>query len=147
MTAPPNIEVFNQVAARTFVMLYEAFPAPRNLEPALIGLDVVLSEKYPPDGTHHEALVSSVWSAIQYLIDESYIRLDPNSRDLSVAGYAGAVLTSKGFALLQKTPESVDPNVDRRSFFDRLKDVTTSGVKASAPEAVGAIIARLLGAG
>lgn len=57
------------------------------------------------------------------------------------------VLTSKGFSLLQKTPEAVDSTVDRRSYFERLKSATISGAKAVAAESIGAVVARLLGAG
>ena len=147
MSTPPNIEVFNQVAAHTFVRLYEAFPSPVDLDPVVIGIGVVLKEQYEPESAHHKTLVNSTSDAIQYLIDESFIRLAGGAGDLGFRGFQSVVLTSKGFSLLQKTPESVDPTIDRRSYFDRLKSATASGVKTAAPEAIGAIIARLLGAG
>jgi len=147
MAVSPNIEVFNQVAARTFVRLYEAFPSPIDLDPGLIGMDVVLEEKYAPDSAHHNSLVGSTSDTIQYLIDESFIRLTGGAQDLSFRGFQGAVLTSKGFSLLQLTPESVDTSVDRRSYFERLKTATATGTKVVATEAIGALIARLLAAG
>lgn len=147
MAVPANIEVFNQVAARTFVRLYEAFPSPIDLDPMLIGMDVILEEKYEPDSAQHSFLVSSASDTIKYLIDEGFIRLTRGYQDLGFRGVKGAVLTSKGFALLQNAPESIDSSVDRRSYFERLKAATASGVKAITSDAVGALVARLLSGG
>ena len=146
MTVPANIEVFNQVAAHSFVRLYHAFPTPVDLDPGIIVMDVALDEKYAADSPHHEALTASAADTIQYLIDEKFIRLTGGASDLSFRGFQGAVLTGKGFALLQKTPDAVDAAVDRRSYLERIKSTIASGAKGAAPEALGAIIARLLGA-
>ena len=147
MSTPPNIEVFNQVAARVLVRLYEAFPTPINVDPLLVGMDVILEEKYETDSPHHDHLVTAADATVQFLIDEDFIRLVGGPTYLEVRGFQNVVLTTKGFALLQKTPDSIDNTVDRRSYFERLKSVTASGAKVIATEAIGPLIARILGAG
>ena len=146
MTTPANIEVFNQVAAKTFVRLYETFPAPTNIDPTLVGVDIILEEKYEPGTAHHDALIAATEATIQFLIDEDFIRIAQGPTYLEHRGFQNLVLTSKGFSLLQKTPESIDSTIDRRSYIDRLKSLTTSGAKTVASEAVGPLIARILGA-
>lgn len=147
MSTPPNIEVFNIVAAKVLVLLYEAFPTPTKVDPLAIGLDVLFGEDYKADSPQYKHLVTGAEATVQFLIDEDFIRVAKGPQYLEVRGFQNLVLTSKGFALLQKTPESVDPSVDRRSYFERLKSATVSGAKVVATESIGAIVARLLGAG
>ena len=146
MSVPANIEVFNVVAAKVLVLLYEAFPTPTKVDPLAIGLDVLLGEKYETDSPQYKHLVTSAEATVQFLIDEGFIRVTKGPQYLEVRGFQNIVLTSKGFAVLQKTPEAVDSTVDRRSYFDRLKSATVSGAKVVAAESIGAIVARLLGA-
>ena len=147
MSTPPNIEVFNQVAAKVLVQLYEAFPTSVNIDPMLIGMDLILEEKYESGSPHHDHLMTAAEATVQFLIDENFLRLAAGSTSMSVRGFQNVVLTSKGFSLLQKTPEAIDSSVDRRTYFERLKSVTASGAKVVATETIGPLIARILGAG
>jgi hypothetical protein len=147
MSTPANIEVFNLVAAQVLVRLYEAFPTPTNIDPMVIGLGVLLEETYDPESPQYQHLLTAADATVQFLIDEHFIRIGSGPQYLEVRGFQNVVLTSKGFSLLQKTPEAVDGSVDRRSYFERLKAVTLSGAKVLATEAIGPIVARLLGAG
>jgi len=147
MSIPANIEVFNVVAAKVLVLLYEAFPTPANVNPLAIGLDVLLGKNYGTDSPQYKHLITSAEASVQFLIDEGFIRVAKGPRYAEVRGFQNIVLTSKGFALLQKTPEAVDSTVDRRSYFERLKSATVEGTKVVAKESIGAVVARMLGAG
>lgn len=147
MNTSANIKVFNQVAAKVLVLLHDAFPSPINIDPLIVGTDIVLEEKYGPDSAEHKHLLTAAEATVQFLIDEKFIRVAAGPRYLEVRGFQNIVLTSKGFSLLQKTPESIDTTVDRRSYFERFKSITASGAKVVATEAIGPVIARFLGAG
>ena len=147
MSTPANIKVFNQVAAKVLVLLHEAFPTPTNVDPMIVGMDIVLEEKYAPDSAEHKHLVTAAEATVRFLIDENFIRVAAGPQYLEVRGFQNIVLTSKGFSLLQKTPESIDSTVDRRSYFERFKSLTASGAKVVATEAIGPVVARFLGAG
>ena len=147
MSTPANIKVFNQVAAKVLVLLHEAFPTPTNIDPTIVGMDIVWEEKYASDSAEHKHLVTAAEATVQFLINENFIRVAAGSQYLEVRGFQNIVLTSKGFSLLQKTPESIDSTVDRRSYFERFKSLTASGAKVVATEAIGPVIARFLGAG
>jgi hypothetical protein len=146
MSAPPNIEVFNIVAAKVLVKLYEAFPTPTNIDPTVLGIGVLLEEKYAEGSPQYQHLLTAADATIRFLIDEGFVRVSDGPQCLEVRGFQSLVLTSKGFALLQKTPESVDSSVDRRSYFERLKSVTAAGARLAATEAIGPLVARMLGA-
>ena len=110
-------------------------------------MDIVLEEKYNSDSAEHKHLVTAAEATVQFLIDENFIRVTASPQYLNAPGFQNIVLTSKGFSLLQKTPESIDSNIDRRSYFERLKSFTASSVKVGAVEAIGPVIARFLGGG
>lgn len=147
MSTPANIAVFNFVAAEVFVRLYESFPTPTTVDPMLIGMDVLFQEEDPQGSAEYTHLVEGANAAVRFLIDEGFVRVASGSQYLEIRGFQNLVLSSKGFALLQKTPEAVDSSVDRRSYFERLKSATASGAKVVAAEAIGPLIARLVGAG
>lgn len=147
MSTPANITVFNIVAAKVFVRLYETFPTPTTIDPMLIGIDVMLQEKYQEGSSECKHLVEGADAAIQFLIDEGFVRVASGPQYLEIRGFQNLVLSSKGFSVLQKTPEALDSAIDRRSYFERLKSATASGAKAVATEAIGPLIARLVGAG
>ena len=147
MNTLANIKVFNQVAAKVLVLLHEAFPTPTNIDPLIVGMNIVMEEKYAPDSAEHKHLVTAAEATVQFLIDENFVRVAAAPQYLAVRGFQNVVLTSKGFSLLQMTPESIDSTVDRRSYFERFKSMTASGAKAVATEAIGPVIARYLGAG
>ena len=147
MSIPANIKVFNQVVAKVLVLLHDAFPTPTNIDPLIVGMDIVLEEKYDTDSEEHKHLVTAAEATVQFLIDENFIRVAAGAQYLEVRGFQNIVLTSKGFSLLQKAPESIDSNVDRRSYFERFRSYTASGAKVVATEAIGPVVARFLGAG
>ncbi len=147
MGTPANIEVFNVVVAKVLVLLYESFPTPKDIDPLAIGLDVLFGKDYETDSPQYKHLVTGVEASVQFLIDEHFVRVAQGPQYLEVRGFQNLVLTSKGFSLLQKAPEAVDPTVDRRSYFERLKSSMVSGAKVVAKESVGVVVSRLLGAG
>ncbi|MGY0505410.1 hypothetical protein [Luteimonas sp. e5] len=146
MATPANIEVFNVVSARVFVELYESFPTPITIDPALTGLNVLFEQEYGPESDEYKHLASSAHSTIQFLLDEGFIRKSSGPEHFDQRGFQNLVLTSKGFSLLQKTPESVDESQDRRSYFERLRALTGAGVRVIATEAIGPVISSLMGA-
>jgi hypothetical protein len=147
MSPPANIKVFNQIVAKVFVLLHDAFPTPTNIDPLIVGMDIVLEEKYESESAEHKHLVTAAEATVQFLIDENFIRVAAGPQYLEVRGFQNVVLTSKGFSLLQKTPESINSNVDRRSYFERFRSYTASGAKVVATEAIGPVVAHFLGAG
>lgn len=147
MSTPPNIEVFNYVVAEVFVRLYATFPVPTTINPLDIVIRTALKEQYEENSPQQERFLNSIEATVQFLIDEKFIRIAGGPQYLEVRGFQNVVLTSKGFALLQKTPEAIDSNVDRRSYISRLKSATVSGAKVVATESIGSLVAGILGAG
>lgn len=147
MTIPTHIDIFNKVVAKVFLQLYDNFPRSVDLDPTLIGMDIVLSEGLESGSEEFKALVGTPEATIDFLVIEGFIRFDPTSRYIGKLSFPEAVLTAKGLALLQRVPESVDSTIDRRTYIERIKSATVNGVKAALPEAIGALVVGLLGAG
>lgn len=147
MTVPIHIDIFNKVTAKVLLQLYDNFPRPVDLDPALIGMDIVLSERLESDSEELKALVGTPEATIDFLVSEGFVRFDPAGRYIGKLSFPEAVLTAKGLALLQRVPESVDSTIDRRTYVQRIKSATADGVKAAVPEVIGALVGGLLGAG
>ena len=87
MSIPTNIKVFNQVAAKVLVLLHDAFPTPTNIDPHIVGMDIVLEEKYDSDSAEHKHLVTAAEATVQFLIDDNFIRVaagPPAAKDARV---------------------------------------------------------------
>lgn len=107
-----KIEIFNKGAALILAKLYEEFPTS-------IILDVT---KLDDDITDEEASVYA--STVSFLSDEGFIRSGKtNNRGKLISQ---VVLTSKGLAVLNSTPEILQ---EKAPLGERVKDAAKSGSK------------------
>lgn len=98
MAIPPNIEIFDQYAAKTFALLYENFPLPRS-----VGIGEIDAEACIDDVVGANSAAVLVQATIRWLKISGYITY---TRDQSVA-FFDCCLTLKGFEVLKAIPESL----------------------------------------
>jgi hypothetical protein len=135
-----NIEIFEQVVARTLLKLYENFPSPIDLEPMGVGVEVVQGTEMTEEEMA-PIILHTAGHSIEFLVREGFITFNPRNRTLSGPEFPDAVLTLKGFQLLGQIPESVDASIDRRTLVQQLGEAVESGAKASIGDAVKNILA------
>lgn len=137
MSTPSNIEKFNEIAAKTFAILYEEFPVPRPLH---FGEDFQVSnyQAFADSPESHRDVRNEVrfleWSII-WLKDAGYISYKDNS---PFVGFSGVVLTAKGFEVLNAVPESLTKKP--AGLF--LKEAVKDGVSKSITAGVQFVIAK-----
>lgn len=121
-----NIEIFNRIVVATFKDLYENFPRPMLILTSKIRSQVEISN----EDWWEQMKQNPVSSALIWLRDEQFIRYADQT---SGSQFIDVVLTSKGFAALNKSPEalSTQPTIG-----DRVKEYSKTCTK----EAVGAIV-------
>ncbi len=120
-----KIEVFNKGAALILAKLYEEFPTPTILDVTQLDTGV----------TEQEASVYA--DTITFLREEKFIRSGNSVNHGKMT--PNVVLTSKGLAVLNSTPEVLQ---SKAPLGERVKDVAKSGSK----EAISAVIQAVIGA-
>jgi len=125
-----NIQVFNRIAAFVFKELYESFP-----KPIIIRAGDIRSMAEIEDADWWEETRgikgNSAGVAIIWLHDEGFIRYQTGSNDGSQ--FFGVVLTNKGFAALNRTPDALQA---KPTVGDRLKELS----KNATTEFVGGLV-------
>ncbi len=118
-----NIEDFNRGVTLIMAELYSHFPEPVNIKVAALDPDkfAELAEAQRRNKVYGHAMV--------FLKDEGYIRF--NSMGGKHEQFAGVVLTSKGLAALNKTPQSLSEDSYGSTLFDLAK-AAANGATAEA---------------
>lgn len=98
MAVPPNIELFDQYAAKTFALLYNNFPLPRNISIGEIDSEAVVDEY---TGATPAAVL--VQATMRWLKTSGYITYTREQ----VVVFFDCCLTLKGFEVLKTIPESL----------------------------------------
>lgn len=125
MSLPPNIERFNQNAAKIFSLLYESFPVPRSIDVREIDIDAELSEatgELTPAG--EVAHATFIW-----LEGSGYITFRKNMEVL----FTECVLTAKGLEVLNAIPSSLSTS-------QTVGEFVSKAVKAGAAESVSSAV-------
>ena len=123
-----KVEIFNKGAALILAKLYEEFPTS-------IILDVT---KLDTEITEEEANVYA--STVSFLRDEGFIRSGKSVNRGKLT--SNAVLTSKGLAVLNSTPEILQ---DKSPLGERMKDAAKSGSKEVLSAIMQAVITTAAG--
>ena len=130
-----NIDVFNRVVASAFRQLYESFPKPTTLKAGDMRDDCGLSTEEDGWWEAKSNHMNPIGCALVWLNDEGFIRY------LDQSGYTtfvNVVLTSKGFAALSKSPESLQ---SKPTIGQRFKELS----KTASSESVSALVKFALG--
>lgn len=129
MSAPSNIEKFNEIVAKTFALLYEAFPVPR---PLSFGEDFQIPnyQAFHDSPESHPDVLNEVtfleWSII-WLKDTGYISY---KGDAQLVGFSGVVLTAKGFEVLNAVPEALTKKPAGLFLKEAVKDGAAKSISA-----------------
>ncbi|MFQ1753526.1 hypothetical protein ACK4A1_01535 [Aeromonas veronii] len=105
-----NIEKFDDIAAKTFAILYERFPLPCYIavehftEGRPILEDIAHGGQMPTDE------VKLIDATFVWLVDAGYI----NGKMNRFIGLSQAVLTAKGLETLKATPDSLTTSIGER---------------------------------
>jgi hypothetical protein len=129
-----NIDVFNRIVVVVFQALHQAFPRPVTLA----AREIRQQAEIPDDDwweANHGTRGNSAGAAIVWLNDEGFLRYSAPTSDGSM--FAGAVLTAKGLAILNRIPISIET---RSTLGERLKDLTSTATR----EAVSAFVRMLI---
>ena len=124
-----NIEVFNRVTAEVFKELYENFPKPIILKAAELRAAAEITE----DGwweVSRGARLNPAGCALVWLNAEGFIRYSDES---GCSLFANVILTAKGFAALNKSPESLS---SKPTIGERIKEMS----KTATAEMVGSLV-------
>lgn len=103
MAIPPNIEKFNEVAAQTFVILYENFPVACELRLYEHYGVMWKGNLYESGNEKEREEVKFIESTLDWLQDNGYLKYDGYSYPI---GFMDAVLTPKGLEVLNAVPNA-----------------------------------------
>lgn len=139
---PKNIDDFNTGVALILGKLYENFPNAIQLNPSeLHTLEYSDSDPLTDEKINRNLeLYEIYYHTAFFLLDEGYIR------GRRIDGYTvinECTLTSKGLAVLQRVPESIQGK--KRSVGDFLIDLSKDGLKTVTKEAVKIAVSTVLG--
>ncbi|GKQ95995.1 hypothetical protein [Aeromonas hydrophila] len=114
--AASNIEQFDEIAGKTFAMLYESFPIPIDLPlREYTGVEGVYANQEENELTHQARLVMST---LEWLQESGYVR----AKVQHDFGLNRCVLTAKGLETLKVIPDSLTAPLG-----ERLKDAVKQG--------------------
>lgn len=99
MPVENNIDEFNDYVSKTFAFLYESFPKPISLHPALYGIG-----EDPSDDFGQFKRFEPIMHAIGWLVEEGYVRHKGQTMD---GAFHLAQLSEKGLAAMRSVPDSV----------------------------------------
>lgn len=124
-----NIELFNVTTAAVFRDLYAQFPRPIALDVPALRTQLEIPEEDWWEVARGTPL-NPIGCAIHWLRDEGFVRFTQES---ACVKFFGVVLTSKGFAALNRAPESLSA---KTTVGDRLKSLSV----AASTETVAALV-------
>lgn len=129
-----NIDDFNRGATLILAKLYGQFPIPCHF--AVAELDE--HEDLPPSDTDRRVQRVEIYTAaVRFLADEGYIRFSGSTGQNRF--FMDVVLTSKGLAALQKSPESLAAKPSKTLgdvFTESSGDLFKDGVKEAIRQAI-----------
>lgn len=137
-----NIDFFNAFSLKLFDQLYRGFPSPIDIR----GSDIA-STLIPNDASDEDIsrLYAAASDAISWLADERFIRFNMAASDFS-GDYYGVVLSKKGLAVLNSSPEALSRDETIGSqIADLLRDSAKDVAKDEAKEQIRAGAARIMG--
>lgn len=134
-----NIDDFNRGVALILAHLYARFPIPAMLKVAELDPH---GDLLPEESERREARHAVYGAAVEFLRDEGYLRYTNHVGGRAL--FSHVVLTSKGLAALQKTPEAI-LTAPSKTIGDALIDVTHDLLKDSAKELIRQAIRMVLG--
>lgn len=129
-----NIEVFNRIVATVFKELYGSFPKPLVLRTSEIRSSSEIADADWWEVTRG-AKLNPVGCALIWLHDEGFIRYTDES---ACSMFVNVILTAKGFAALNKSPESLS---SKPTIGERLKELSMT----ASSEAVSSLVRIALG--
>lgn len=139
MSLPPNIERFNIITAKTFAMLYQSFPVPRDL---LMGPDfdiphiMEISHDFENNYVSEREDILFVQSTIYWLHDAGYIEAKNYTYPF---GFREVLLTAKGLETLKAIPPSLSTD---KNAGELVLDAVKSGASDSMSDAVKFILSK-----
>lgn len=131
-----KIDLFNLAAGAILAKLYAEFPNEHDLDHIRIASEVT---PFTDDTEKHFEFIQIVESSAHWLHQEGYFRYRESMGTLDGGELPLARLTSKGLAILQATPEVLDP---KRSFGDVLVEDLEHGRREGISTTVGFIISK-----
>ena len=145
MSLPPNIEKFDRISAKTFALLYESFPVPRDLLVApdygvphiqeivdSIGID---SENFASEREE----IEFIYATIRWLESAGYLDY---GKELQLFGFRNAVLTAKGLEILKAIPPSISTDTAGKTLGELVEDAVKSGAQESISNAVKGVLSK-----
>jgi len=99
VSEPENIQCFNAAARAVLVLLYQQFPKPVAVDSSKLLAE--LPEYCRKDWGPYHGSDNMVAATVRFLRDEGYLRHSGEGKDRQTL-FPGTVLTSKGFATLQR---------------------------------------------
>ncbi|CDY77959.1 hypothetical protein BGLT_06765 [Caballeronia glathei] len=129
---PSNIEKFDNLTARVFASLYEAFPVEKSLQPA--DFDIGAEAAFNDADAINAPLLKDVEffaSTVRWLASAGYLEFRTES---NLGTFYDATLTSKGLEVLKAVPDSLKDSSGRSE--KTLGEYLTDSVKAGAVEAM-----------
>lgn len=122
MSAPSNIQQFNDHVSQVFALLYENFPTPIDLGAEHFTFEAV-DPNDPLGPSSLEEKFEPVAHAIRWLTEEGYLRCEGESMDND---FVAVQLTGKGLVTLNAMPAALD---GRGSLGSRISDAVSRGAK------------------
>jgi len=137
--------VFNLVAGRALLDLYEAFPSAIDIEPIKIARAVLPAEL--PDDETFEALTSTADDTISFLVRNGFIE-QSGHRYTDRPGLTGCTLSMRGLELLGRVPEAIQSvGESDKPVVTRLKDALDASSYDLVKSAMGAVLKLAITAG
>jgi hypothetical protein len=127
--ATSNIDQFNEITGRVFAHLYQAFPIPTDLRPAVIEIQEASRGDYDPilgttSGQEPKSQEEQLFvHSVEWLRQTGYLTAE---RYAMSDHFTKAVLTAKGLEVLNAVPGSLK---QRLSIGEQLADASRSGGK------------------
>jgi hypothetical protein len=132
-----NIDDFNRGCVLIMARLYQSFPRPVVLEvDGIDGGEDLFTDERPARLAER---VGVYVATVRFLADEGYLITRQHD---GCSAFAGARLTSKGLAALNRVPEALKPPA--KTLGDRMLGITTDLAGAAGKEAVKAAVQALL---
>ncbi len=133
-----NIEDFNRGAGLIFSHLYQQFPVP-----CMLQVGRMETKSAGMDEARYGRRLRVYTATVQFLAEEGFIRFGSSDHDEDCGSFADAVLTSKGLAVLSKSPESLEKS--RSTVGDALVSLSTDLLKQGSWEGIVALVRMILG--
>lgn len=131
MTNKTNMQLFDEITARVFAKLYEAFPLAISIDcMTLMGISQI--DDYGRVTREADLCIH----ALRWLGDEGYLKAD----GFGQCHASGVVLTAKGLAALKSSPESLEY---KQTLGERMVSAINNDAISAAVGVVGLILSQV----